>query len=643
MDDSTKKAHRSTSCRALGAAALLLLGMLAEVAAAPRVPDANSLMDWAETAFPQHFPGHETSSNQAPYIYRYYSHTGNYLGVAGSDVYVFGPVSAGELLRVGSLADFACSVYPDDCVADIGTNGSFQLAGVTTSAAGVVKAVAFDPGNPQPATALAAQPTGLDLNEMSVSQPIFTDPLSSPAYRRDATTGQRTYLGTALKFFTSNGKLYQVDLRRGQTAKAVQVSSASKLCFIESVTPIDDTGADAWVYAVEEGPDKSCLTYRQMIRSGTPANQAALPAFHVNLLSDGSVPAFTTSARAPLRDRDGRALWFAGMERKGDDIKLRLFSAHDLSAGPVVTVHADLEGVDSRFPMEGYRLGTKDIVRVSWTAAGVLSATSIPYKRKSSAWGKILVSSDSIYIPDGPDIVRVTRSGTASVVATMPFDTRATDPAQRLNYISLSETPTRIIAAAKNGYLQTLAIGSIPKAGGAAAMLTTAAQEGGYLSYLGASGEHVMYGVDLRGLAKQTFPLLKLDRLMRIGSDGSGRAQIEPSVFLAGAVWVAQSVGQGVRDHVVPEIVGVLACRHGRSEPTCSDSQFIEYRPQTAQTTVLGSFPVLVGGELVKAHAVDGLPARVGYNAWVTGGTSLAFENMFRPGVAQSLVQVLAP
>lgn len=84
-----------------------------------------------------------------------------------------------------------------------------------------------------------------------------------------------------------------------------------------------------------------------------------------------------------------------------------------------------------------------------------------------------------------------------------------------------------------------------------------------------------MYGVDLRGLTRQTLPQLKLDRLMRNGSDGNGRAQVEPSVFLAGTVWAAQSVGQGVRDHVVPEIVGVLACRHGRSEPTCSDSQFI--------------------------------------------------------------------
>ena len=637
--------QRSTICRAIGAAMLpcLLAGVLSAASAAPRVPDANSLMDWAEIAFPQHFPGHETSGNAPPYLYRYYARSGNYLGVAGSDVYVFGPVSAGQLLRVGSVSDFTCSVYPADCLADVGTNGSFQLAGVTTSAAGVVKAVAFDPGQPQTAAALAAQPTGLDLNEMSVSSPIFKDPLSSPAYRRDAATGQRTYLGTALKFFTSNGRLYQVDLRRGQTAKAVQVSSASKLCFIESVTPIDDSGADAWVYAVEEGPDKSCVRRRQMIRSGTPASQAAPPAFDMLLLSDGTVPAFATSARAPLRDRDGRALWFAGMERKGNDIKMRLYSARDLSAGPMVTIHADLDGIDSRFPMEGYRLGTKDILRVSWTAAGVISTSSIPYKRKSSAWGQILVSSDSIYIPDGPDIVRVTRSGTASVVATMPFDPRATDPTQRLASISLSETPTRIIAAVKNGFLQTLAIGSIPKAGEATTMLTTAAQEGGYLSYLGASGENVMYGVDLRGLTKQPLPQLKLDRLMRIGSDGSGRAQVEPSVFLAGTVWAAQSVGLGVRDHVVPEIVGVLACRHGRSEPTCSDSQFIEYRPHTAQTTVLGSFPVLVGGELVKAHAVEGLPARVGYNAWVTGGTSLAFENMFRPGVAQSLVQVLAP
>jgi len=81
---------------------------LRALAAASAADDASALMDWAETAYPQYFPGHQANLESAPYVYRYYPQTQNYLGVAGEDVYVLGPVSANVLLRVGSLGDFSC-------------------------------------------------------------------------------------------------------------------------------------------------------------------------------------------------------------------------------------------------------------------------------------------------------------------------------------------------------------------------------------------------------------------------------------------------------------------------------------------------------------------------------------------------------
>jgi hypothetical protein len=50
--------------------------------------DATALMDWAQSAYPQFFPGTQPDVAYAPYVYRYYPDTGNYLGVAGNDVYV---------------------------------------------------------------------------------------------------------------------------------------------------------------------------------------------------------------------------------------------------------------------------------------------------------------------------------------------------------------------------------------------------------------------------------------------------------------------------------------------------------------------------------------------------------------------------
>jgi len=74
------------------------------------VPTPTELMDWAERTYPQFFPSVQPNVIAPPYVYRHYAQTGNYVGVAGTDVYVLGPVSGGALLRVGSLADFAPQV-----------------------------------------------------------------------------------------------------------------------------------------------------------------------------------------------------------------------------------------------------------------------------------------------------------------------------------------------------------------------------------------------------------------------------------------------------------------------------------------------------------------------------------------------------
>ena len=74
------------------------------------VPTPTQLFDWAEQAYEALFP--DAAADQAfdPYVYRYYPTTGNYLGVAGTDVYLLGPASGHVLTRVGTLADFAPQV-----------------------------------------------------------------------------------------------------------------------------------------------------------------------------------------------------------------------------------------------------------------------------------------------------------------------------------------------------------------------------------------------------------------------------------------------------------------------------------------------------------------------------------------------------
>jgi hypothetical protein len=84
-------------------------------AAAAPLPTATQLMDWAQTAYPYYFPGPQADINIAPYTFRYYPSTRNYLGVAGDTVYVQGEITGGQLVAVGTLSQFACNVFPDSC------------------------------------------------------------------------------------------------------------------------------------------------------------------------------------------------------------------------------------------------------------------------------------------------------------------------------------------------------------------------------------------------------------------------------------------------------------------------------------------------------------------------------------------------
>lgn len=87
--------------------------------ASAKTPTAETLLNWAERTYPQFFPGQKTTRSLAPYLYRYYPETGNYVGVTGTQVAILGPVSNGVLQIVGQLTDFACLVTPRDCVVPV--------------------------------------------------------------------------------------------------------------------------------------------------------------------------------------------------------------------------------------------------------------------------------------------------------------------------------------------------------------------------------------------------------------------------------------------------------------------------------------------------------------------------------------------
>ncbi len=75
------------------------------------------LMDWAARSYPQFFTGPTVDGTLAPYVYRHFQGSGNYIGLDGELVYVLGPPFGNVPLLVGRVGDFECSVRLATCVA----------------------------------------------------------------------------------------------------------------------------------------------------------------------------------------------------------------------------------------------------------------------------------------------------------------------------------------------------------------------------------------------------------------------------------------------------------------------------------------------------------------------------------------------
>lgn len=124
----------------------LASGRAAADATAAPVPTAAEVMDWAERRYPEHFPGPQPDRREAPYVYRHYGASGNYIGVAGSEVYVVGPLSSGALWHVGSLADFAPHVLAGRWAFDDAAAARFLLQAqfsASTAEIGAVRAQGY--------------------------------------------------------------------------------------------------------------------------------------------------------------------------------------------------------------------------------------------------------------------------------------------------------------------------------------------------------------------------------------------------------------------------------------------------------------------------------------------------------------------
>lgn len=250
--------------RVLGVA----MGKAVVSVAAPAIPDATALMDWAETTYPAIFPSKQSNQTFDPYVYRYYPETGTYLGVAASVVYVLGPITNNQLTSVGTLSDFACKVYASACtVAD-------------TNTASVVKAA-----NDFAATLSATQLTALNVTYSLAKArqwsnlPAAMVPRNGVAYASLSAaqqTAAKALLDTAL---SATGSKLHADIRIADNQLLTLGASSSQygdgnyyIAFLG--TPSTST---KWILQITGHHLTYNLAYNSVYRSPTPQFVAVEP------------------------------------------------------------------------------------------------------------------------------------------------------------------------------------------------------------------------------------------------------------------------------------------------------------------------------------------------------------------------------
>lgn len=106
----------TSSCLATMLGALALLSASAP-ARAQDLPTTQQLLDYVELAYENFFPAHVGNQSLPPYTYRAYPSVGNYIGVGGNQIYLFGKIvpAATAPVAVAAVSDFACDRVPGAC------------------------------------------------------------------------------------------------------------------------------------------------------------------------------------------------------------------------------------------------------------------------------------------------------------------------------------------------------------------------------------------------------------------------------------------------------------------------------------------------------------------------------------------------
>ncbi len=127
----------------LSACTFILLGH-AHSSKADTASDAEKLLNWAETTFPQYFPSRQGTQSIEPWLFRYYPESRAYAGInkADNNVYVLGGAFGNTPARIDSLSNLITQINNSGGTGSIaGCDISKVPAGISYSQSGNIVSV----------------------------------------------------------------------------------------------------------------------------------------------------------------------------------------------------------------------------------------------------------------------------------------------------------------------------------------------------------------------------------------------------------------------------------------------------------------------------------------------------------------------
>lgn len=542
---------------------------------------ADQLMDFAESSYPQWFPGSKPSLAVAPFRYRHYPETGIYLGVVVEvggpyewmGVYVMGGNFGNEPLFAGPLRQF---IRP-------GVPRNEWLAGYAGRMVGAEAA--------QPAQLLAVKASDPSQQVVVESSGTFLPMARIFAADIDPAGNGAMRLRERWHLYLRNGRLMRLDLEPG----AASLPASTPVSTLNTLLGVcrDDRIA---VFQNLPQPDRAWLVF-SVPAQGTeclPNVARAWLAVRTGMAPGESPLRLTARPVDALRDAKGAITGFIVQQ----GVKLDL-------TGPSFETERNLidgssSGITSIVPI-GVR-GRHDAQHLLYLQTPNAGIKAMPLQSGQTSFvmfpsgtgHPFLIAEDEsgMYMLVGQRLLRIDRN---FQVTRLNEEVPATD---RRLYL----TPTKVVMVMIDpSSLRTLALIAVPKSGGAVEVVFALGDR--YLPQVAVVGEDIFVEKDT-GTSRQGLHL--------VASDGSAYVDM-PQGFLAASLWPQTwdpSLRKNSFDHSTGTTVfgsdasaGVLVVTAG-SLRSYAGAPLVRFGPGRRQT-VLGSFPSpLVNAQPVGTHDV---------------------------------------